>query len=168
MKPALLVIDIQNAYLPYIPERDKEIALELINELIDLFRQHQIPIIRVYHTDPKEGPKPGSEAFEFPASMNIRDDDLKIVKNYPSAFKKTKLAKLLRAQGRDTLFLCGLSAVGCVLATCFGAEDLDFNTFMVKSAIMSHNSSYTRSVEDIFDAVGSMTVQFMLEHMKTE
>ena len=163
MKPALLVIDIQNAYLSSIPERDKQIALEVINWLIELFRQRGAPILRVYHTDPQRGPKPGSEAFEFPASVAIRPDDVKIVKNYPSAFKKTKLAKVLRAQGCDTLFLCGLSAVGCVLATYFGAEDRDFNTFMIKGAIMSHNSTYTHFVEDILDAVGPAAVELMVE-----
>ncbi len=166
MNPALLVIDIQHAYLSYIPEKDKQVALELINDLIGLFRGRGLPIVRIYHTDPDQGPPPGSEAFEFPSSVNICADDPQIIKNYPSAFKKTRLAEWLRDKGCDTLFLCGLSAVGCVMATYFGAEDLDYNTFMVKQAIMCHNSAYTRFVEDIFDAPGCGTVKFMLEHMK--
>src|SRR3990172_7556597 len=78
LKPALLVIDIQNQYLPYMSEDDKKFALEMINGAIGLFRQHGCPIIRVYHTDPQWGPKPDSEPFEFPASINIAPDDPKI------------------------------------------------------------------------------------------
>jgi len=72
--PALLVMDIQNAYLPRMSEQDKKMGMEMINHLINLFRAHQSPIIRVYHTDPKYGPKPGSEEFEYPKTVAIKDE----------------------------------------------------------------------------------------------
>ena len=34
IKPALLIIDIQNAYLQMVPEREKEVALYYINALM--------------------------------------------------------------------------------------------------------------------------------------
>ena len=71
IKPALLVIDIQNAYLPYMDEKDKKMGMEVINYFIALFRANGYPVIRVYHTDPKSGPKPDSEAFEFPKTVAI-------------------------------------------------------------------------------------------------
>ncbi len=166
MKPALLVIDIQNEYLKYMSEEDKESALRLINGAIWLFRQHGHPIIRVYHSDPTYGPKPGNENFEFPSSVIIKDDDPMIVKNYPSAFKNTELEELLRAKECNTLFLCGLSAVGCVLATYYGAMERDYDVFMIKNALMSHKAQYTDFVEDVFDTVNWKTLQFMLEHMQ--
>ncbi|UCG92638.1 MAG: isochorismatase family protein [candidate division WOR-3 bacterium] len=165
MKPALLVIDIQNRYLPRMSEGDKDLALNLINGSIWLFRQHGLPIIRVYHTDPEWGPQPDEEDFQFPSSIIIKDDDTKVVKNYPSAFKKTELEKILREKDINTLFLCGLSAVGCVLATYHGAMDLDFNVFMIKDAILSHKAEYTDFVEEIFDVVSFTTLRFMLDHM---
>jgi nicotinamidase-related amidase len=164
MIPALLVIDIQNEYLPMVPEREKEVALYMINAVIQLFRENGFPVIRVYHTDPKSGPKPGTEAFEFPKSVFIKPEDPKIIKNYPNAFKKTDLAKVLSDKGCNTLFLCGLSAVGCVLATYHGAMDLDYDVFMLKDAIMSHNSAYTDSIEDIFSALGYDALKVMLEY----
>jgi len=165
MKPALLVIDIQNEYLPYMSEEDKNFALQMINAAISLFRENNLPIIRVYHTDPQYGPKPDSKAFEFPSSINIKDDDPKIIKNYPSAFKKTDLENVLRDMECNTLFLCGLSAVGCVLATYHGAMDRDFNVFMIKNALMSHNSTYTKMIEDISDTVGYKTLIVMLNYL---
>jgi len=166
MKPVLLVIDIQNEYLQMVPEREKKMALWMINASIRLFREQGFPVVRVYHTDLKYGPKPDTEPFEFPESVKIKSDDFKIIKNYPNAFKKTDLGKILQKKGGNTLFLCGLSAVGCVLATFFGAMDLDYNVFMIKNAIMSHNSTYTRSIEDIFDALGFTALKIMLENAK--
>lgn len=166
MKPALLVIDIQDRYLPMMAQEEKDLALRMINGAIWLFRQHNVPVIRVYHSDLQFGPKPGEEGFEFPSSVIIKDDDPKVVKNYPSAFTKTDLDKILRAKEINTVFLCGLSAVGCVLATYYGAMDRGYEVFMVKNAIMSHKADYTDVVKDITETVTFKTLQFMLEYLR--
>lgn len=166
LKPVLIVMDIQNAYLPMVPEKDKELGMWIINSLIDKFRDNNLPVIRVYHTDPQQGPPPGSEAFEFPASVKIKPDDPKFVKNFPSAFKKTDLAKYLQEKGCNTVFLCGLSATGCVLATFWGGYDLDFRIYMVKDAIMSHDSKLTDAVEEICDTVDYNGIKLMLDALR--
>ena len=164
IKPALIVIDIQNKYLPMMAQDEKDLALRIINGAIWLFRQHELPVIRVYHSDPQFGPKPGEEDFEFPESVIINDSDPKIIKNFPSAFKKTELDDMLKEKGINTVFLCGLSAVGCVLATYYGAMERDYEVFMVKNAIMSHKSEYTNFVRDITESVTWKILQFMLDH----
>jgi nicotinamidase-related amidase len=147
-------------------ENEKDLALRLINGAIWLFRQHNLPVIRVYHSDPQIGPDPGDEDFEFPESVIINDSDPKVIKNHPSAFKGTELDGILREKNVNTLFLCGLSAVGCVLATYYGATERDYNVFMIKNGIMSHNSEYTGLVQEITESVTWNTLQFMLEHMQ--
>lgn len=164
MKPVLVVIDIQNKYLPYMDEADKKMSLEVINWAIWLFREHGFPVVRVYHTDPKWGPEPGTEDFEFPSSINIKDEDPKVIKNYANAFNKTNLEEVIREKEGNTLFLCGLSAVGCVLATYNGAQDRDFNVFMIKDALLSHNATYTDFVEEAFETVSVSTMKVMLEY----
>jgi len=164
MKPCLLVIDIQNQYLKYIPEREKLLGMEMINALINFFREQGYPVIRVYNTHPEWGPKPDSELFEFPESVAIEASDPKIIKNYPSAFKKTELNEMLKQKERNTLFLCGLSAVGCVLATYFDAQNYEYDVFMIRDAIMSHNSEYTDFVEEIFNTVNATSLQVMLKY----
>jgi nicotinamidase-related amidase len=149
IKPVLLVIDVQNAYMPFMSPEDRASAPARINEAIALFREYGSPVIRVYHTDPKRGPEPGTKPFEFADSIAVTDADVQVIKNHPSAFTKTDLEEILLDSGRNTVFLCGLSAVGCVLATYFGALDRDFQAFMVDSALLSHNASYTKMVEDI-------------------
>jgi len=163
VKPALLVIDIQNAFLPMIPEADKESAMGHINYYISLFREHGFPVILVYHHGEEYGVRPGTDLFEFPASVLIKPDDPKVIKTYPDGFNKTDLDKILKEQGCNTLFLTGLSAVGCVLATYMGALNYDYKAFLVKDAIMSHNSEYTNNIEIMFDAVSLDVIKMVLE-----
>jgi nicotinamidase-related amidase len=168
MKPVLLVIDIQNAYLPMMDKSEKDFALEMINYAIEMFRAKGFLIIRVYHTDLEYGPKPDSDSFQFPKSVKIKPDDPKIIKNYSNAFKKTNLEKMLCDKGYNTVFLCGLSSVGCVIATYFGAMDRDFDAFLLKDTLISHNSKYTKSIEEIFNALGYNALKVMLENAQNK
>lgn len=163
IKPALLVIDIQNAFMSRMSP-DKEIAMEYINALIELFRKHGYPVIRVYHTSEEYGVTPGTAGFEYPETVKILPADPKVIKTYADGFNKTDLDKVIKATGSNTLFLCGLSAVGCVLATWNGAQNLDYKAFMVKNAIISHNAEYTKNVEQMFDAVTYDMVQLIIEN----
>jgi nicotinamidase-related amidase len=166
IKPALLVIDIQNAFLPKMSEQDRKLGMEMITYYIELFRKNGFPIIRVYHTDPRSGPKTDSEAFEFPKSVPVKADDPKIIKNYSNAFNKTNLDKLLKEKGCNTLFLCGLSAVGCVLATYYGAEDLDYNVLMLKDALISHNTALTKAVQEFCETISYTPLKLLLENAR--
>ncbi len=164
MKPALIVIDIQNAFLPSIPEKDRESAMNNINFYIQLFRSKGFPVLRVYHQSEEYGVLPGTDPFEFPASVLIKPEDPRVIKTYPDGFNKTDLDKVIREQGSNTLFLCGLSAVGCVLATWIGAQNNDYTAFFLKDAIMSHNSEYTDNIEVMFDAVSYDVVKLILDN----
>jgi len=164
IKPALVVIDIQNAFLPSIPDKDKETAMEYINYYIQLFRSQGYPVIRVYHQSEEYGVLPGTDQFEFPSSVLIKPEDPKVIKTYPDGFNKTDLDKVIKESGSNTLFLCGLSAVGCVLATWIGAANNDYKAFLLKDAIMSHNSEYTDNIEVMFDAVNYDVVKLILDN----
>ncbi|MCX6282236.1 MAG: isochorismatase family protein [Bacteroidetes bacterium] len=163
IKPALIVIDIQKAFLPMMSS-DKDMAMEYINALIELFHKNGYPVIRVYHTSEEYGVTPGSDGFEFPETVKILPTDPKVLKTYPDGFNKTELDKVIKTKGSNTLFLCGLSSVGCVLATWIGAQNFDYQAFMVKDAIISHNSQYTKNVEQMFDAVTFDMVKLIVEH----
>lgn len=168
VKPVLVVMDVQNAYLPYMSEQDKKLGMEMINYTIALFRENGFPVVRVYHTDPEQGPPPGSEAFEFPKTVAVTDDDTKVVKNYPSAFRKTDLDKVLKEKGSNTVFLVGLSAVGCVLATYHGGEELDYQMFMVRDAVISHDSSLTKCVLEFTKAIDYYGLKLLLETARAQ
>ena len=163
LKPALLVIDVQNAYWPLMSEEDRATAPEKINQVISMFREFGHPVIRVYHSNPKRGPEPGSERFAFISSIAVTDDDPQVVKSRPSAFVKTDLEQMLKDDGRNIVFLCGLSATGCVLATYFGAEEREFMAFMVEEALLSRDSSHTETIEDICSSLPIEKLREVLE-----
>jgi len=164
IKPALLVIDIQNFSLKFIPDKDIESALFRINMLIELFRKHGFPIIRIYHYNKQHGLTQGTEDFEFPKSVSIKPKDPMVIKTYPDSFNKTDLDKILKEKNCNTLFICGLSATGCALATWLGAFNLDYKAFLVKDALMSPNKDHTTNIEIMFDAVGYDVIQLILEN----
>jgi nicotinamidase-related amidase len=163
VKPALLVIDIQKAYLEGMDPRERETSMMNINYYIQLFRSHGCPIIRIYHYSKQFGPEQGTEQFEFPSSVLVKPDDPKVIKTYGDGFNKTDLDRILKEKGCNTVFLCGLSSVGCVLATWIGAQNNDYKAFMIKDAIMSHNEVYTSNIEAMFDAVGPEIITLVLD-----
>jgi nicotinamidase-related amidase len=163
MKPALLVIDVQNAFLPYMQIPNRQVYVETINGAIGMFRGFGFPVIRVQHTSPGWGPEPGTEGFDFAKDIQVREDDPKIVKNHPSSFQKTELEKLLRDKGCNTVFLCGLSATGCVLATYYGAMERDLGVFMIKDGIASDKADATAAVEGFCNTVNFNVLETMLK-----
>ncbi|HVP91716.1 MAG TPA: isochorismatase family protein [Terriglobales bacterium] len=164
-KPALLVIDIQNAFLPHMDEKDVKRGMDMINYVIALFRDNGFPVIRVYHTDPKAGPVVDSQDFQFPKTTAVKPDDPRVIKNFPNAFKKTNLDALLKEKHINTLFLCGLSATGCVLATYHGALDMDYDVFMVKGALISPSAADTGHVEEICMGIDYWPLKLLLENI---
>lgn len=165
LKPALLVMDIQNAFLPEMSAADRELAPKMVNYAIQIFRKFGLPVIRIYHSEPNQGPNPGTKEFEFSQDIEISNDMPQIVKNYGNAFKKTDLEKMIDEKGINTLFICGLSATGCVLATWHGAQDLNYNAFLVQDALYSPNAAHTRVIQEIIPTIHLNALFLMLAGM---
>lgn len=163
LKPALLIIDVQKQYIPYMSQEDQDLAIHMMNWTMMIFRNYDLPVIRVYHTDPEGGFTEDSPGFAFHDSLQISEDDPMIIKTYGSSFTKTNLDEILKEKDINTLFLCGLSSVGCVLATYMDAASHDYKAFMIKDAMICHNEEYTNSIEEIFNAMDLETLMFMLE-----
>jgi nicotinamidase-related amidase len=161
LKPALLVIDVQNEWLNSSSglKASLEQRVEAINSAIALFRKKGLPIIRVYHVDKGVGPMPGTEGFEFLPSIGIAESDAQVIKNYPNAFNKTKLASILAKKSVDVVILCGLSATCCVMATYFGAEDHDLHPFLLRDGVAANSEQHVKFAEEIFEtmSVGALT-----------
>ena len=160
--PALLVIDIQNEFLPFMSETDRKSAMDTINKAIAIFHEKKLPVIRVYHHDIERGPHPGSEGFEFPKSVQITENDPKVIKHYANAFTKTCLDSLLKTLGVNTVFLCGLSATGCVLGTYFGGMDHDYLTLMLKDGLICPKTEQTAMIREICSGLNYGIVKTML------
>jgi nicotinamidase-related amidase len=155
MKPALLVVDIQNAWLD--ENKDLKASVEkrinTINQAIRWFRKKRLPIIVICHEDKECGTVPGSKQFECAEIVEVRNDDIKVTKHYPNSFCKTKLKAILKKNKCDTVVIVGLSASGCALATAFGALDHDLTPYFVKNGIASHSEEHVRFAEELFRTV---------------
>ncbi len=155
MKPALLVIDIQNVWLDGTAELKASVErrIDVINGAIRWFRENKLPIVVIYHEDKEEGAVSGTRPFEVPQTVGIEDDDIRVTKHYPNSFNKTGLEAILRRMGCDTVLIVGLSASGCALATYFGAMDHDIHPYMVKGGIASHDEDHVRFAEDVCETL---------------
>ncbi len=151
MKPALLVIDIQNAFFEQDPTTTQSLkqSVEYVNAAIELFRKRGLPIIAIQHKSEEEQLVPGSPGFPVHESVKLLPSDLRIVKIYGNSFNKTPLAEELCTLGVDTVILTGYCAEYCVLSTCRGAEDCDFTPIILKGSLASGVPEHIRFVEDI-------------------
>lgn len=163
MKPALIIIDIQNEFIPRMAEQEKKYVFDVINGSIWFFRQNNMPIIRIYHSDLRWGPSEEDEGFNYPKSVIINESDIKLIKHFPSAFTKTNLDSTLQKLDCNTLFLCGLSATACVLATYFGGQEYGYQTFLIKDGVMSHNPLYTNEINDICESLNYESMMYFLQ-----
>ena len=75
---------------------------------------------------------------------------------------ETELDELLTEQGVNTVFLCGLSATGCVLATYFGAVEREYEALMIEGALLSPSAEHTETIKDIVSSVGWTGLDVML------
>lgn len=158
MKPALLVQDIQNAWL-YDHDsnqdlrRSLEARLDVINEAISWFRKRGFPVIVGYTEDAEQGLSPGTRSYAVPGSVHVTETDLKATKRHASAFGNPDFGAMLKREGCDALVIVGLSASGCVLATYWSAFDWGVRPYLLEGGVASHNEEHVRFAEEICDTV---------------
>jgi maleamate amidohydrolase len=150
--PALLVVDVVIAYLtPGSPLFDQRfiVALASNERLVAAARAAAVPVIFtnvVYQPGGADGgifyrKVPALSSFDrgspmgnFPESLQPRDDETIVSKQYASAFFGTSLSATLTAQGIDMLLITGFSTSGCVRATALDAMQHGFLPFVVREA----------------------------------
>ncbi len=164
MKPALLIIDIQNEFfnLNQACSDSLKSAIEYINAAIDLFRKRNLPIVVIQHKSEEDNLIPGKPGFDVPERVKLEPQDIRITKTYSNSFTKTGLAEKLREIGVDTVIVTGFSAEFCVLSTYKGAQDFDFTPIILKSSIASDNAEHIRFVEEITETISYGALKTML------
>jgi maleamate amidohydrolase len=150
-RPALLIVDVCNAYLdPASPlYAGVESALASNIRLVEAARAAAVPVVftRVLYTaDGADGGLfyrkvpalraylPGNPLGDFPAGFGPRDDEVVVTKQYASAFFGTSLAATLNAMRIDCLLITGFSTSGCVRATALDTLQNGFAPFVIRDA----------------------------------
>ena len=77
----------------------------------------------------------GSELVEIDPRIEPRAGEPVLVKKGASAFFGTDLAERLRAEGVDTVLVCGATTSGCVRASVVDAVQHGFPTLVVREAV---------------------------------
>ena len=164
MKPALLVIDVQNEFfnLNQACSDSLKTAIEYINGAIGLFRKKNLPIVVIQHKSEEEGLVPGKSGFDVPQSVKLEPQDIHIVKTYGNSFNKTGLAEKLRELGVDTVIVTGFCAEYCVLSTYRGAQDCDFTPVILRGSLASDNAEHIRFVEEITETISLGALKTLL------
>lgn len=157
-KPALVNIDLQNAYT-----RTEEFAtayetdprqLEYVNALAGLCRERGLPVVWTYVAfmdsgedagvwgtrtntpDSLQNIKVGSRRAELDDRLEVdRRRDVIINKRMASAFHETNLQSLLVWHGVDTVILTGGSTSGCVRATAVDSLMRGYRTIVVEECV---------------------------------
>jgi nicotinamidase-related amidase len=147
-KPALLLVDVCNAYwhkdspLDTSANPASAAAPASIARLVAAARHVPLVWTRVEYTQPDmsdagvffckapllsvflKGNESGLESWL--SGLEPKEGDIVISKRYPSAFFATDLSTRLQLKGVDTLVICGVSTSGCVRATTLDAMCLGF------------------------------------------
>ncbi|MDH2662486.1 MULTISPECIES: cysteine hydrolase family protein [Acinetobacter] len=138
-KQAVIVVDLQNEYLPTgkLPLVNIEAALDNAAKVIEYARTHSIPVIHIRH----EFLDPNASFFvknttgvEIIDTVSPLEDECVITKNYPNSFLQTELDQKLKAEGVDQLTIIGAMSHMCIDATTRAASDLGYQCTVVEDA----------------------------------
>ena len=145
MKPALIIIDIQNDYFPggkMELEGSPEASLQAA-KLLETFRAKGMPLVHIQHVSNRPGASfflPDTEGVMIHAKVAPRAGETVLQKNFPNSFRGTGLLEHLRGLGADHLVIAGMMTHMCVDASTRAAFDLGF------SCSLAHDACATRAL----------------------
>jgi nicotinamidase-related amidase len=154
MKPALLVVDMQNEFFVEKPQALESLqsAVEYINATIALFRRANAPVIVVSDINEPDRVR-GRESFAVHSSITVLESDQQIDKRFGNAFWQTDLDERLRAQSVDMVIVSGFCAEYCILDTYRGAVERGYGAALLRNGIAGPRADHIRVVETICELV---------------
>ncbi len=174
MKPTLLVIDIQHWFfqIPRFqsPEGQEkvQILVEKTNQLIQFFKDSNLPIIHIITVHSADGSTRGLwgkqndskvltegtiDVEELPNLLKY-DTDKIVIKTRTNSFLRTKLNDVLHELEADTLIITGYSTNKCVGITSIEACERDFQVLLSSDAILGPQEDRIKAMEIILSTYG--------------
>jgi nicotinamidase-related amidase len=135
MKPALLIIDIQQALCTG-PDAafDIDRVVDRINEAADEARAAGVPVLVIQHEE-REGPlQHGTPGWQLYERLKVHAEDIRLRKTATDSFHRTRLDELLRSLGVDKLIICGLQSEFCIDSTARGALARGYGVVLISDA----------------------------------
>ncbi len=138
-KRGLIVVDLQNEYLPTgkLPLTGIEAAAANAARTIADARAKGMPVFHIRHEFAhNEAPVfvPGSDGVEIQPVVAPADGEPVIVKNYVNSFRDTPLKQQLDAQGIEEVVVVGAMSHMCVDAVVRAAADMGYAVTVLHDA----------------------------------
>ncbi|WP_338760135.1 cysteine hydrolase family protein [Massilia sp. METH4] len=145
-KQALIVVDLQNEYLPTgkLPLAGIDTALANAARAIAAARERSELVIHVRHEASQPGAPffvPGTDGVRIHADVAPQGDETVIVKNHPNAFLETDLKRVLDERGIEAVTIVGAMSHMCIDAAARAASDFGYRTTVL------HDACATRDLE---------------------
>ncbi|MDQ0782692.1 nicotinamidase-related amidase [Chryseobacterium sp. W4I1] len=137
-KPALLLIDIQKAFLDenYWGKRNNKNAEKTSGIILKRWRELNLPVFHIRHSsvNPNSTLHLSNAGFQFNDYVLPQNEEYIITKNVNSAFIGTDLKERLETQKINTLMILGISTDHCVSTTTRMAGNFGFETYVISDA----------------------------------
>jgi nicotinamidase-related amidase len=147
MKPALVLVDIQNDYFPdgNMELVDIDIASSNARLLLDKFRDQDLHTFHIQHTflDSHAGFfLPNTAGSEIHGSVDPLPSETVIPKHFPNSFRDTNLLDQLKKNYITDLVICGAMSHMCIEATTRAAADYGFKCVVVQDACATRDIEF--------------------------
>ncbi len=170
MKPALLLVDLQNDYLAA-PDLQPtaEVLIAQTTALLAQCRQSEIPVIHIWTTVRREDDRrlphwrkenrwqcvAGTSGHATPASLAPRSGETVVHKSGFNAFADGQLDAALKRLDRDTVILAGMHLHTCVRVAAMECMERGYSVRIAEDAVASNDPIHAASTLRWLDARGA-------------
>lgn len=139
MKRGLVVVDLQNEYLPggKLPLSNIVVAVGNARQVISHARETNIPVFHIRHESDDEGAPifvKGSNGAQIQPAVAPEGHEPVIVKKHINAFRETDLKQQLEAAGIEELIVIGAMSHMCIDAVVRAAVDMGYPVTVLHDA----------------------------------
>lgn len=162
MKPALLIIDLQEGHIPAPRSRGEvEEVCQYINYVSKLFRNAGKPIVVIQDIDVEGGI--ASEDFKVIPEIELTGSEQTLHKEWPNSFWQTDLEQILRNEGVDFVIVCGFAVEHCVTFTYNGAKERGFEAAYLQGGLLGHHPHAVQAVTEVRPLISYPVIASLLK-----
>jgi nicotinamidase-related amidase len=147
MKPALIIVDMQNDYFPggKMELTGIEEAAKNARRALERFRAKNLPIFHIQHLSARAGATfflPNTDGVKIHENMAPRKGEHLIQKHFPNSFRDTSLNEQIRSLRVEKVVICGAMTHMCIDTTVRAACDLGFRCLLISDACATRDLEF--------------------------
>jgi nicotinamidase-related amidase len=147
MRPALIIVDMQNDYFSggKMELAGIEEAAKNARHALELFRARNLPIFHIQHVSDRAGATfflPNTDGVEIQENMAPKKGEHLIQKHFPNSFRDTSLNEQLKNLDIEEVVICGAMTHMCIDTTVRAASDLGFRCLVISDACATKNLEF--------------------------